>query len=287
MADRSSFGAKTTTDEVIEGVDLTGKVAIVTGASGGLGAETARVLAGAGAAVNLSARDPPNAEAVAAQIRTATGNDSLEVMELELHRPESVRHFAKEWLAGHPKLNLLVNNAGVMACPLARTDEGWEMQLATCHLGHFLLTALLAPALRAGAPARIVNVSSGGHRFAPVDFDDPHFERREYDKWASYGQAKTANVLHAVELDRRLREHGVRAFALHPGVIVTELGRHLTQWPPARRPRSTPPPRPSWRAWAASTSRTAGCRACAAATRTRAATCPGPSTSPPPSGCGC
>jgi NAD(P)-dependent dehydrogenase (short-subunit alcohol dehydrogenase family) len=227
MPDRTSFGAETTTDEVIGGIDLSGKVALVTGASGGLGAETARVLAAAGAAVTLAARDVAKAAQVAQQIRADTPGAALEVMQLELHRPESVRRFAGEWLAGHPRLNLLVNNAGVMACPLARTEEGWEMQFATNHLGHFLLTSLLLPALRAGAPARIVNVSSAGHRFAPVDFDDPHFERRPYDKWVSYGQAKTANVLHAVELDRRLHGHGVRAFAIHPGAILTELGRHL------------------------------------------------------------
>ncbi len=227
MADRSSFGFSTTADEVIEGIDLSGRRAVVTGASGGLGAETARVLAGAGAAVTLTARDLPKGEQVAASIRDASPGAELEVMELELHRPESVRRFAKEWLSRHSRLNLLINNAGVMACPLARTDEGWEMQFATCHLGHFLLTALLAPALRAGSPARIVNVSSGGHRFSPVLLDDPHFERRDYDKWQAYGQAKTANILHAVELDRRLARSGVRAFAIHPGAIVTELGRHL------------------------------------------------------------
>ena len=227
MADRSSFGFSTTADEVIEGIDLSGRRAVVTGASGGLGAETARVLSGAGAAVTLTARDLPKGEQVAASIRDASPGAELEVMELELHRPDSVRRFAKEWLSRHSRLNLLINNAGVMACPLARTEEGWEMQFATCHLGHFLLTALLAPALRAGSPARIVNVSSGGHRFSPVLLDDPHFERRDYDKWQAYGQAKTANILHAVELDRRLARSGVRAFAIHPGAIVTELGRHL------------------------------------------------------------
>ncbi|MDJ0851538.1 MAG: SDR family NAD(P)-dependent oxidoreductase [Myxococcota bacterium] len=227
MADRSSFGFQTTADEAIEGIDLTGKRALVTGASGGLGAETARVLAGAGAAVTLTARDIPKGEQVAASIREATRGADVEVMALELHRPESVRRFAKDWLARHSQLNLLINNAGVMACPEARTDEGWEMQFASCHLGHFLLTALLVPALRAGAPSRIVNVSSGGHRFSPVLLDDPHFERTDYDKWVAYGQAKTANVLHAVELDRRLAKQGVRAFAIHPGAIVTELGRHL------------------------------------------------------------
>jgi len=227
MTDRGNFGVETNTEQVVEGVDLSGAVAIVTGASSGLGAETARILAKIGADVTLTARDLAKAEAVAASIRGETGSDSIDVMELELQRPESVRRFAEKWLAAHGRLNLLVNNAGVMACPLARTDEGWEMQFATNHLGHFLLTGLLAPALVVGAPSRVVNLSSAGHRFAPVDLEDPHFEQREYDKWASYGQAKTANVLHAVELDRRLRKRGVRAFAIHPGAIMTELGRHL------------------------------------------------------------
>ncbi|MBW2266959.1 MAG: SDR family NAD(P)-dependent oxidoreductase [Deltaproteobacteria bacterium] len=229
MADRGSFGAETTVDEVLEGIDLSGRVAIVTGASGGLGAEAARGLAQAGAAVTLTARDLAKGAAVAESIRQSTGNAAVDVMELELSQPASVRAFAKGWLAEHGALNLLLNNAGVMASPLARTDAGWEMQFATCHLGHFLLTALLAPALEAGAPARVVNVSSGGHRFSPVRFDDPNFESSEYDKWIAYGQAKTANVLHAVELDRRLRGRGVRAFAIHPGAIATDLGRHLTR----------------------------------------------------------
>jgi NAD(P)-dependent dehydrogenase (short-subunit alcohol dehydrogenase family) len=229
MADRNHFGADTTVDEVLEGIDLSGQVAIVTGASGGLGAEAARGLAQAGAAVTLTARDMAKGEAAAEAIRASTGNADVYVMALELSQPASVREFAKNWLATHGSLNLLINNAGVMACPLARTDEGWEMQFATCHLGHFLLTALLAPALEAGAPSRIVNVSSGGHRFSPVHFDDPHFEATEYDKWISYGQAKTANILHAVELDRRLKGRGVRAFAIHPGAIPTDLGRHLNR----------------------------------------------------------
>ena len=142
--------------------------------------------------------------------------------------PASVRACAKGWLADHDALHLLINNAGIMACPLARTAEGYELQLATNHLGHFLLTGLLAPALLAGAPARVVNVSSAGHRLAGVDFDDLHFERREYDKWVAYGQSKSANVLFSCELDRRLRDRGVRSFALHPGVIMTELARHLS-----------------------------------------------------------
>src|SRR5262245_5220505 len=223
------FDSQSTADQVLEGIDLAGKVAIVTGPSGGLGAETSRALAARGAAVTLTARDTKKAESVAASIRAAHPSASLEVRSLALDRPDSVRAFAKGWLAEHSVLHLLLNNAGVMACPLARTAEGWEMQFATNHLGHFLLTALLAPALRRGAPARVVNTSSGGHRMSGVVFEDIHFERRPYDKWAAYGQAKSANVLHAVELDRRLSGQGVRAFGVHPGMIVTELGRHLTK----------------------------------------------------------
>ena len=220
------MGFETTTDEVIQGIDLSGRVALVTGASSGLGAETARVLASAGAAVTLTARDIPKVEAVAEEIRAATGA-TVDVGELSLDRPDSVRAFAKQWLADHDILHLLINNAGVMACPLARTAEGWEMQFATNHLGHFLLTSHLLPALRAGAPARVVNLSSAGHRFSPVNFDDVHFDSHPYDKWMSYGQSKTANVLFSLELDRRYQNDGIRAFAVHPGAIMTELGRHL------------------------------------------------------------
>ncbi len=223
------FDSQSTTDQVLDGIDLTGKVAIVTGASGGLGAETARALASRGAEVTLTARDTAKAEAVAETIRAAHPGAVLDVRALALDRPESVRAFAKEWLADHRALHLLLNNAGVMACPLARTAEGFELQFATNHLGHFLLTGLLGPALRAGAPARVVNTSSGGHRFSGVVFEDIHFEKRPYDKWASYGQAKSANVLHAVELDRRWADAGVRGFGVHPGMIMTELGRHLTK----------------------------------------------------------
>jgi NAD(P)-dependent dehydrogenase (short-subunit alcohol dehydrogenase family) len=227
MSERS-FGKDSTAEEVSQGIDLSGRRALVTGASGGLGAETARVLALRGAAVTLTTRDAAKGEAVAAEIRASTGNDAVDVMSLELMDPASVRAFAKDYLARHPELQILVNNAGVMACPLARSREGYESQFATNHLGHFLLTGLLVPALRAGAPARVVNVSSRGHRFSPVVFEDLHYERRPYDKWEAYGQAKTANVLFSVALDRRLAPLGVRAHALHPGAIMTELGRHLS-----------------------------------------------------------
>jgi len=226
--DRNAFGFETTTDAVLDGISLEGRSALITGASGGLGAETARALAARGAAVTLTARDVEKGEAIAAAIRESTGNANIGLGEMDLTSPDSVRSFAKGWLASHDSLNLLINNAGIMACPLERTAKGWELQLATNHLGHFLLTALLAPALVAGAPARVVNLSSGGHRFGGVDFDDLHYERRDYDKWQAYGQSKSANVLFTVELDRRLQAKGVRSFAVHPGVIMTELARHLT-----------------------------------------------------------
>jgi NAD(P)-dependent dehydrogenase (short-subunit alcohol dehydrogenase family) len=228
QVDRDGFGKATTTAEVLAGISLDGKTALVTGASGGLGAETARALAEKGAAVTLAVRDLAKGEGVAASIRESTGNGRVEVGRLDLSSPESVRAFAKGWLEAHDAFQLLINNAGIMACPLDRTKEGWEMQFATNHLGHFLLTALLAPALRAGAPARIVNVSSAGHRIGGVDFDDIHFERRSYEKWLAYGQSKSANVLFTRELDRRLQPSGVRSHAVHPGVIMTELARHLT-----------------------------------------------------------
>jgi len=222
-----SFDRSRTSDEVLDGIDLTGRTALVTGASSGLGAESARALAAHGASVVMTGRDVAKTERIAEQIRRSAGNRAVEVMELHLEKPASVRAFAKAFLARHRALHHLIGNAGVMACPLQRTAEGWEMQFATNHLGHFLLGCLLAPALRAAAPSRVVSVSSAGHSFSPVVFEDIHFERRPYDKWQAYGQSKSANVLYAVELDRRLRGQGVRAFALHPGGIVTELGRHL------------------------------------------------------------
>jgi NAD(P)-dependent dehydrogenase (short-subunit alcohol dehydrogenase family) len=225
----SRFGPDTTTSEVLEGIDLTGRNAIVTGASGGLGAETARALAEKGANVLLAARDLAKAAPVAEAIRPQAAGGSVEVAELDLTSLDSVRAFAARFNEAHEELQLLVNNAGIMACPLVRTEQGWERQGATNHLGHFLLTGLLVPALRAGAPSRVVIVSSAAHLLSPVNFDDVHFERRDYDKWVAYAQSKTANVLFARELNRRLQADGVTANALHPGVIMTELARHLTR----------------------------------------------------------
>jgi NAD(P)-dependent dehydrogenase (short-subunit alcohol dehydrogenase family) len=227
MRDPAAFGATTTTDEVLDGIDLTGRVALVTGGSSGLGQETARTLAAHGAEVVLTARNVAKGEAVATGIRAATGNDRVAVEALELGSLASVRAFAARVLARHPRLDVLIDNAGVMACPFAKTADGFELQFGSNHLGHFLATCLLVPAIRHGTDGRIVSLSSRGHHMSPVVFDDVHFERHPYDKWQSYGQAKTANVLFAVALERRLALHGVHAYAVHPGAIVTELGRHL------------------------------------------------------------
>jgi NAD(P)-dependent dehydrogenase (short-subunit alcohol dehydrogenase family) len=227
MATRTEFGHDTTTDEVLEGIDLTGKRALVTGGSGGLGAETARAFASKGAHVIVTARDLAKAEAAVKGIRESTGNPAVELEELELDSLASIRAFAKRFLARDEPLQILVNNAGVMACPLAKTSDDFELQFGTNHLGHFLMTGLIAPALLHGEPTRIVSVSSRGHHQSPVVFDDIGFEQRPYDKWEAYGQSKTANILFAVELERRLGARGVHANAIHPGVIMTDLSRHM------------------------------------------------------------
>ncbi|RLQ22313.1 SDR family NAD(P)-dependent oxidoreductase [Seongchinamella sediminis] len=223
----TAFGADTTTDEVIQGIDLSGKRAVVTGASSGLGVETARTLAAAGAAVMMVARNPAKLDTAVASVRKAVPAARIETALLDLADLDSVRAGAREIGEKFPRINLLINNAGVMACPLMRTAQGFEMQFGSNHLGHFLLTCLLAPALVAGAPARVINLSSAGHKFAALDLDDPNYRQRDYDKWSAYGQSKTANALFTVGLDQRLRDRGVRAFAVHPGMIMTELSRHM------------------------------------------------------------
>ena len=225
----SHFDATSTTDEVIEGISLAGKLAVVTGASSGLGVETSRVLAAAGAAVLMLARDEPKLVAAAAELRQSQPAAQLYTQCMDLADLDSVRGAAAAILDMYPRINLLVNNAGVMACPLLRTTQGFEMQFGTNHVGHFLFTCLLVPALLAGAPGRVVNLSSAGHKFAAFNFDDPNYEQREYDKWQAYGESKTANVLFSVGLDQRLRDRGVRVFAVHPGVIMTELSRHMVE----------------------------------------------------------
>jgi NAD(P)-dependent dehydrogenase (short-subunit alcohol dehydrogenase family) len=220
---------ETTTDEVLEGVDLHGKQAIVTGASTGLGLETARALASVGAHVVLAGRDEARIGAAAATIRERVPDAQLEQGALDLTSLDSVRAFADWYTSVHDRLHLLINNAGVMYTPFEHTAEGFEMQFGTNHVGHFLLTCLLVPQLLADPPSRVVNLSSGGHMGSDIVWDDVNFERRDYDKFAAYGQSKTANILFSVELDRRLGERGVHAYAVHPGMIATELGRYMTR----------------------------------------------------------
>ena len=217
----SGFGARSTAAEVLAGLDLTGRTAVVTGGYSGLGFETVKALAGAGARVTVPARRPELARTVLDELGPA-----VQVDELDLSDVGSVRGFAERYLAAGGSLDLLINNAAIMASPLARVGPGWESQFATNHLGHYVLTNLLWPALRADGGARVVSLSSTGHKLSGIRFDDPQFEQ-DYDKWLAYGQAKTANSLFAVELDRLAAADGVRAFAVHPGGIMTELQRHL------------------------------------------------------------
>lgn len=221
-----TFDRSSTTDDVLSGVDLTGKTVIITGASTGLGAETARALAARGTEVTLVARSTEKLARVAEEIHSATGR-SPETASLELDKPSTVRSFAETWLTSHDTLDLLINNAGIMAPPLTRTAEGWESQFATNHLGHFLLTNLLGSALQASGSARVINLSSGAHWHSTVDLDDPNFERRAYNALQAYGQSKTANLWFTTELARRWKAEGVSSFAVHPGGIQTELTRNL------------------------------------------------------------
>ncbi|WP_328321651.1 oxidoreductase [Kribbella sp. NBC_00382] len=216
----SGFTAASTAAEVVKGIDLTGKTAIVTGGYSGLGKETVRVFLAAGAEVIVPARDKNRAS------KQLDGIDGVVVDELDLLDPASIDAFADRLLATGRPLHLLVNSAGIMAAPLRRDTRGFESQFATNHLGHFQLTTRLLPALRQANGARVVAVSSRGHRYSAVDFDDPNFEHREYAPYSAYGQSKTANVLFAVELDARERENGIRAFAVHPGSIMTNLAQN-------------------------------------------------------------
>jgi NAD(P)-dependent dehydrogenase (short-subunit alcohol dehydrogenase family) len=216
----SGFGPRSTAAEVLAGIDLSGKLAIVTGGYSGLGLETVRALAGAGAQVVVPARRRAHAEEV------IDGTAGVEVDALDLGDLDSVRGFAERFLASGRGVDILINNAAIMACPETRVGPGWEAQLATNHLGHFALANLLWPALAAGGGARVVALSSTGHKLSPIRFDDLQFETG-YDKWKAYGQAKTANSLFAVHLDALGQDAGVRAFAAHPGGILTPLQRHI------------------------------------------------------------
>ncbi|MBO9715022.1 SDR family NAD(P)-dependent oxidoreductase [Sphingomonas sp.] len=220
------FNAQSTTDQVLDGVDLAGKRVLVTGVSAGLGVETARVLAAHGAQVVGAARDLAKAERATQAVREAAANGGgLELVELDLASLASVRAAADELLADGRRFDVVIANAGVMATPLGHTADGFETQFGTNHLGHFVFVNRIASLIKPGG--RLVNLSSSGHRYSDVDLEDPNFEHTPYDPMVAYGRSKTANILFAVEFDRRHRERGVRATALHPGGIVTELARHL------------------------------------------------------------
>lgn len=219
----SGFTAASTAEDVIKGIDLTGKVAIVTGGYSGIGLETARVLRNAGAQVIVPARDLNKA-------KEALKGIDVQIEELNLLDPASIDAFADRFLASNRPLHILVNSAGIMANPFTLDPRGYETQFATNHLGHFQLVKRLWPALQRANGARVVSVSSRGHRYSPVVLEDINFSNREYDRWAAYGQSKTANILFALELDKRGRQEGIRAFSLHPGSIMgTGLGVHLTK----------------------------------------------------------
>lgn len=219
----------TTTDDVLRGVDLTGRTVLVTGGTTGLGLETVRALASAGATVVLTARSDDKGRAAVDEIRAAVPGADVSHEVLELSSLADVRSFADRVAASHDHLDALVANAGVMAMPEGRTEDGFESHLGTNHLGHFVLVGRLLPLLVAGAPSRIVLLSSGGHRASDIRWDDPNFDAGPYTKMEAYGQSKTANVLHAVELERRYGPLGVHAYAVHPGMVATDLGRHFTR----------------------------------------------------------
>ena len=217
-----------TAQRVVDGVDLTGRTCVITGASSGLGREAARVLAAAGAHVVLAARNAAAIDETITWIRETAPSARLSAVSLDLTSLSAVRAAAAEIAALAPELHVLMNNAGVMFTPFGRTADGFEMQFGTNHLGHFALTQLLLPQLAADG-SRVVNLSSDGHLMSDVDLDDPNWQHRDYDKFLAYGASKTANVLHAVELDRRYRDRGIRSYAVHPGIVATALARHMTR----------------------------------------------------------
>jgi len=225
----SSFGAKSTTEDVLAGVKLNGKRVLVTGVSAGLGVETARALAARGADVVGAARDLKKAEEATAHVQkeAAAGGGSFALIELDLTRLASVRAATDKLVAKGDLFDVIIANAGVMATPFTQTTDGFEMQFGTNHLGHFVFVNRIARLLRKGG--RLINLSSAGHRYSNVDLQDPNFERTAYDPFVAYGRSKTANILFAVEFDRRHRANGIRAAAVHPGGIQTELGRHMAE----------------------------------------------------------
>jgi NAD(P)-dependent dehydrogenase (short-subunit alcohol dehydrogenase family) len=226
ILETTSFGATSTTDDVLSGMNLKGQRILVTGVSAGLGVETARSLAAHGAQVVGAVRDLNKAKTATEQVRkdAAAHGGSFELVELDLGKLKSVRACADRLLAKGEPFDVVIANAGVMATPFGHTADGFETQFGTNHLGHFVLVNRIASLIRAGG--RLINVSSAGHRYANVDLDDPNFERTPYDPMVAYGRSKTANILFAVAFDKRHRDRGVRAAAVHPGGIQTELGRY-------------------------------------------------------------
>lgn len=238
------FTAESTAEEVIDGIDLTGRRAVVTGGASGLGAETARALAGAGAQVTLAVRDTEEGRRTAAELVATTGNEQIRVAPLDLADRKSVAAFLAGW---EGPLHILVNNAGVMASPEVRTPEGWELQFATNHLGHFALAVGLHRALAAAGGARVVSVSSSSHLSSRVVFEDVHFRERAYDPWAAYAQSKTANVLFAVGGWERWESDGIAVNSSMPGAIRTRLQRHVTEEELERRRAEAGSGAPVWK----------------------------------------
>jgi NAD(P)-dependent dehydrogenase (short-subunit alcohol dehydrogenase family) len=224
----TTFGVQTTAAEAIAGIDLGGNTVVITGASGGIGLETARAFAQAGAALVLGNRPGAKSDAAVAELRAGAPKASIEMLPLDLSSVASVRAFAAATVATCPRIELLINNAGIMATPFNRTTDGFESQFGTNHLGHFLLTSLLMPSVLAGDVARIVNVSSSGHHISNVHFDDLNYHQRTYSAWEAYGQSKTSNLLFTAELQRRFGGRGVHAIGLHPGLVGTDLMRYLS-----------------------------------------------------------
>ncbi len=223
------FGAKSTTEDVLAGVSLKGKRILVTGVSAGLGIETARALVAHGADVVGAARDLEKAKRATSEVSEAASEAeaTLELMELDLASLKSVRAAAAKLIADGRLFDVIIANAGVMATPFGKTEDGFETQFGTNHLGHFVFVNHIAKLIKDGG--RLVNLSSSGHRFSDVDLNDPNFETTPYEPFVAYGRSKTANILFAVEFDRRHRDRGVRATAVHPGGIATELGRHMPE----------------------------------------------------------
>lgn len=247
------FGPESTTDEVLAGINLAGKHAVVTGGNSGIGYETARALGAAGASVLITARDQAKLDDTLARLRADAPNGKFDGVVCELGSLKSVRACAADIVKRLPKIHMLINNAGVMNTPFGHTEDGFETQFGVDHLGHFVLTNLIAPSLVAAAPSRVVNTSSAAHLRSDILWDDVNWGKTPYDKFQAYGQAKTANVLFSVALDKRLAPKGVRVFAVHPGAIPTNLGRFMSKEEIAKAigrrtspdaPKSDAPPRP-------------------------------------------